>query len=466
MALSMRTHNRAGFAIGLCALLASVATAAGCASGPTGETPAQALTPDGVGRPDQVAGQIDVWGWNIAAKSLAKLVPDFNRRYPHVAVNVDMTGANLQTRFLLSLSAGVGAPDVSQLQMVDAPKYIATERLTDLTPVAARYEKSFSPSLWRNCLHNGKVYAIPWDMGPCAVYYKRELFERYGVAPEKIETWDDYMAAGKVILEKSGGRTKMLPLAPTSLWMMYEILLQQNGGQVFDDDGRIAVNTPQSKQVLETLRRLLASGICDEVAMWGHEFMAGLKSDSIATYPIAVWFGGTIKDTVQEYPGQKARWGVFRLPALEKGGLRTSNVGGSVLVIPDQCRQKAAAWAFIEYALCTREGQLAQYRHFDLFPAYLPALDDPYFDAPDPFYDGQKVSRLFATDLTKIPALNRTRDWVEATRYVEQSLTLWASRGMHSEGFFATLEQKLHRRIGREISPASLSLAEGQAHGR
>jgi lactose/L-arabinose transport system substrate-binding protein len=301
-------------------------------------------------------------------------------------------------------------------------------------------------------------------MGPCAVYYKRELFERYGVDPEKIETWDDFIAAGKVILEKSGGRTKMLPLAGTQLGAMYEILLQQNGGQLFDDQGRIAVNSPQSMQVLAVLRRLLESGICADVALWGHEFMAGLKSDTIATYPMAVWFGGTIKDTVQQYPGQAARWGVFRLPALERGGLRTSNLGGSVLVIPDQCRQKPAAWAFIEYALCTREGQLAQYRNFDLFPAYLPALEDPFFDEPDPFFDGQKVRRLFAVDLTRIPTLNRTEDWVEATRYLEQSLTRWAAGGMASEGFFATLEQKLNRRTGRAVSPGSLSMSETKTH--
>lgn len=444
--------------------MALAALVGGCGGKDSSDAPGAGLPAgDAPIDPAKVTGHIEVWGWNIAAKSLAKLTPDFNARYPNVSVNVDMTGANLQTRFLLSLSAGVGAPDVSQLQMVDAPKYIATGRLTDLTPVAARYEKQFSPALWKNCLYEGKVYAIPWDMGPCAVFYKRDLFERYGVDPETIETWDNFIAAGQVILRKSGGQTKMLPLSGTMLWPMYEILMQQNGGQVFDDQGRIAIHSPQSRQVLETLKKLLESGVAADVLLWSHEFLAGLKNDTIATYPNAVWFGGTIKDTVQEYPGQAARWGVFRLPALERGGLRTSNQGGSVLVIPDQCRQKAAAWAFIEYALCTREGQLAQYRNFDLFPAYLPALDDPFLDEPDPFYDGQRLRRLFTVDLARIPTLNRTADWVEATRYTEQSLTRWASGGRNSAGFFEVLEQKLQRRIGRDLAPASLSQTKGAA---
>ena len=32
------------------------------------------------------------------------------------------------------------------------------------------------------------------------------------------------------------------------------------------------------------------------------------------------------------------------------------------------------------------------------FPAYLPALADPYFQQPDPFYGGQKVGAFFATE--------------------------------------------------------------------
>src|SRR5579862_2962520 len=142
--------------------------------------------------PERLSGELTVWSWNIAAKSLQRLVPAFERRAPHVKVDVDMTGAQMQTRLMLSLAAGVGAPDVSQLQLTDAPHYIATERLADLSPVAEKYRALFPASVWDNCLLRGRVYAIPWDVGPCAVFYRRDLFRKYGVDPEKIDTWDDY----------------------------------------------------------------------------------------------------------------------------------------------------------------------------------------------------------------------------------------------------------------------------------
>ncbi len=407
--------------------------------------------------PDRLRGHVTVWSWNIAAKSLQSLIPDFRKLYPHVAVQVDMTGASLQTRVMLSLMADVGAPDITQFQLREAPRYIATGKLADLTPVAAKYRTMFPASLWANCTLNGHVYAIPWDMGPCAVYYKRELFRRYGVDPDKIATWDDYIEAGKQILQRSGGRTKMLPLGSNSLSDMFELLIQQTGGQLFDDQGRIAINAPQNRQALDLIRQMRAAGIGSDITLWSQEFLAGLSDESIATYPSAVWFAGTIKDSTKDYGTNKAVWGVFKLPAVAPGGPRVANLGGSVLVIPEQCPNKPAAWAFLEYALCTRAGQMAQYDRESLFPAFLPAAQDPRLDVPDKFFGGQRIERLFAADAPNLPKLNRTPAWTEAMNYLQQALSHWAATGMQSDGFFENLEEKLHRRLGLPISPLSLS---------
>jgi lactose/L-arabinose transport system substrate-binding protein len=436
--------------------VAACLCASGCDFVHQGATTKPAVIVDDGRPPAGVHGHINEWSWNIAAKALKHLTPAFNQRYPNIQVNVDMTGARMEARVLLALAAGVGAPDVTQFQISDAQRYISTGKLLDLTPVAMKYRDRFPKRLWANCLRKGHVYAIPWDTGPCAVYYKRDLFAKYGVEPDRIETWDDFIEAGKTIFAKSGGRTKMLAVGANGISPLFEILLQQAGGQVFDDEGRIVINSPQSAEVLALIKRMRESGVCSDVSMWSQEYMAGFNGDSLATYPMAVWFAGTIKDTVKDFAGTKPRWGVFRLPALHPGGSRVSNLGGSVLAIPAQCKNPQAAWRFIEYALCTVEGQTDQYRSMSLFPAYLPALKDPMFDEPDPFFENQKASRLFATDVDKIQALNRTPNWSEAQRYLDQAFSQWAASGMPNDGFFRTIEQKLHRRIGIPIGvPAS-----------
>ena len=415
------------------------------------------IDPGKLADPQKLHGHVTAWGWNIAAKSMRSLVPDFQKRYPNVDVNVEMTAANIQTRFLLSLAAGEGAPDVMMVQLHEAPRYIATGRMADLTAVAAKYQKDFPPAAWANCTGaDGHVYAIPWDVGPCGVFYKRDLFAHYGIDPEKIETWDDYLAAGRKMLKESGGRTKILPLGTPNLVHMFEMMLRQLGGQVFDAQGRIAIDSPEGRQVLDRITQLRDAGICAEVEWFKHEWLASFNDDTIASYPLAVWLSGTIKDTPGEYTDKRANWGLFKLPAMEPGGRRSSNLGGSSLTIPDQCENKEAAFAFIEYALCTRAGQVAQFRNYNIFPAYLPALEDPFFKQPDPFFGGQPLGAFFAEGVKDLPVMYRTPDWTETQDYMIQGLTGWATAPVASRPssgeLLHTLAGKLHRRLGREIA--------------
>lgn len=404
-------------------------------------------------------GDIQIWSWNIAAASLEKLIPPFQQKYPNVNVRIDMNATNLASRFLLSLAARVGAPDLSQLQVREAPRYSITGKLTDLTKAAKKYETAFAPSFWESCVYNGRIYALPWDMGPCAVFYKRDIFNKHALDPEKIETWDDYISVGKELVKKSNGHTKMLCVPTGNLADLFEIFLQQSAGQLFDAEGRVAIYSQETLDTVNLLKKLLEANISANIVSTSFEYFASFKSDTIATYPMASWFGGLIRDFAPDTAGN---WGVFRLPAYHPGGLRTSNLGGSVLVMPDQCTQKEAAWAYMEYAMCTPEAQLAQYRDFDLFPALLSTHQDPFFDEPMPFFGNQQVRRLFSLDIEKISVMYRTTDWMEAMRYVQQALSKWADTKQETpEQLMKSLEEKLSRRLNRPIAPSSSQLAKG-----
>ncbi|MEO7716055.1 MAG: sugar ABC transporter substrate-binding protein [Capsulimonas sp.] len=420
--------------------------------------PAAASAPLAALPADQVSGDVTVWSWSPAADSLEAIKPGFQKRDPNVHVHI-VTGARMITRLMLSLSAGVGAPDVTQLQRSDAPHYIATEQFEDLTPVAQKYQALFPKSVWNDCMLNGRVYAIPWDIGPCAVYYKKDTFAKYGIDPSEIHTWYDYIAAGQVILKKSGGRTKMLSMGSTALANMYEMLIQQNGGQIFDAQGRVAVDSPQSQQALGIIRKIVQSGISANIQPFGPEYLAGFNSDSLATYVNAVWLEATMKGMVESYPGPKAQWGVFRLPSMTPGGPYVSSLGGSVLAIPKQCKNKAAAWAFIEYALCTNEGQIGMYEK-GIYPGLLPALDAKEMDEPDKFFGGQPVGRLFAADVDKMNPLNRTADYGQASRYLTQALSQWYADGVPNRDVLGPLARRMSRALDRPIAPSTIGSAQ------
>ncbi len=447
----MNQTTRLNLPATLIGLLAATGLLSGCASNPAVNAPP--LTAQEATQPAK--GTITVWSWNIAAKALQDISPSFQQMNPGAHVNVDITGASMQTRFMLSLAADVGAPDVSQLQITDAPHYMATGKLADLTAVAAKYQSKFPASRWAECVMNGHVYAIPWDLGPVAIFYKRNIFKEYNINPSSIHTWADYIAAGKKIVALSHGKTKMLALGISGLADMFEIFLQQTHGQVFDDSGRIAVNSPQAHEALQMMRQIHAAGITSDINAYSQEWMAGFNDSSLATYPGAVWLGGIIKDSQTHYDTSTTKWGVFRLPAIQRGGVHVANLGGSVLVIPKQCANKTAAWAFVKYALCTKAGQLMQYEKESLYPSYMPALKSHVMDKPDPFFGGQPVGRLFATDVQKIWRINRTANWAEAESYIQQDLSQWAAAGMPHNHLLANLALSLHQRLDVPLAPTA-----------
>ena len=410
-------------------------------------------------RNEDVKGEIEVWAWNIAAASIKEVLPLFNEYYPNVKVNVNMNQTQIQSRFLLSLSSGVGAPDVTQFLISETQRYAATKRMMDLTYIVGKYEKDFIPSFWSNVVYENRVYAVPWGAGPCAVFYKRHIFDKYGIDPNTIETWSDYLDTGKVIYGKSSGKTKLFHFStagvPSGLDVIFEMLIQQNGGQVFDHEGRIAINSQQCLQAVRILRKIYDSKVTSNEPLYSHAHYASLNNDTVATYPTAAWWGGTIKDYA---PGTSGDWGVFKLPAIEHGGIRTSNLGGSSLAIPDQSKQKEAAAAFIEFVLCRPEIQNIQYEKFDLIPCLLSSFKDPMYKEPDPFFANQKVRKLFIQDIEKITPLNRNKDWLEAIGYLSSEFSRWAARKMEysEEQVLIRVEKKMHKRLKRDISPISL----------
>jgi lactose/L-arabinose transport system substrate-binding protein len=408
---------------------------------------------EGTSRSGQASQPIVVWAWNTPAKSLRQFMPSFRVKHPDIDVRVEMIGSNMsRARFLLALSAGIGAPDVAMIEIQNVQQYAATKTLADLTERASHYASSFPPAFWDNCVYDGRVYAIPWDMGPCGVFYKDAVFRRYGVDAAKIESWDEFIAAGRKIVTASSGQTRMLPLATGEMSHMFELLLQQAGGQIFDAEGRVAINSPEAGVALDVLQRLVEADISANIAAHGFEVYSSFNTDAIACYVMPVWYGGMIRDATQAAAARQLAWRVMRLPAMQPGGLRNSNRGGSVLVIPAQTQHFDDAWKFVEFALCDVDSQLAHYQQFHLFPAFLPAHRDKRFDRPDQFFGGQHVSRLFTQQLEEIPALNRTADWLQAEHYLNRALSRWAATGMEAPDFLQTLAVRLARRLGREAT--------------
>ena len=262
---------------------------------------------------------------------------------------------------------------------------------------------------------------MPWDSGPAVMFYRRDFYEKAGVDPESIATWDDFIAAGKKIMEANPGVVMTQgDLNGDTEWI--RMLANEQGCSYFSDDGQsITVNQPACVAALEKLKEIVDAGLMT-AADWTEKIQAN-NAGTVASQLFGAWYEGTIRSTSPE--DQSGKWGVYLMPSLTADGARAANIGGSSLAIPTSSDNKEAAWAYVNYALGTNEGQVTMLREFGLVPSLLSALEDPFVAEPLPFWGDQPVWQVVLDRLEKIKPIRGTPFFADADEIVQVAQTAY-----------------------------------------
>lgn len=351
----------------------------------------------------QPSGEITIWSWNIAASSLKATVEGFNKLYPDVTVTVeDLGNQQVFDKSLAGCAAGgEGLPDIVSIENFEAEIYWNQfpDCFVDLKTLGYTDEiASGFPDFKRTELEVGDVaYAMPWDSGPVAMFYRRDFYENAGVDPESIKTWDDFIAAGKKIQEANPGVVMTQgDLAGDSEW--FRMLANEQGCGYFSLDGEsITINQPACVAAMEKVKEMVDAGIIG-AADWGGKIAAN-NAGTVATQMYGGWYEGTIRS---ESPDLAGKWGVYQMPSLTADGPRAANLGGSSLAITNVSDNKEAAWAYVNYTLGTNEGQVTMLKEYGLVPSLVSSLEDPYVQQPQPYWGGQPVWVTILSTLDKI----------------------------------------------------------------
>lgn len=403
-------------ALGACAQGQGGGSSTGAAgSGSTAKTAEfcadQTADPSGVGEltPDpEISADLTFWGWyNIVPKAV---LDDFNKIYPNINVKfVDFSTADTHTKLTTALVGGAGAPDISMIQDRDAPRFWDLP-LYDLTDCVEPYLTTF-PDFKQAKVErpNGQVQAVPWEADAGIVVYRKDLFQKYGVDPASIETWDDYVEAGKTIVAASGGSTKMVMSLPQAndngmaghITSDFNMMLNQQGGAYFSDDGEVTVNGGEGVRALELVKRFRDDGITLDNVASGQAEVEAFQTDKVATIlqQASVSFG--LKSNLEAMAG---KWGVIKLPAFEPGGNRGAIRGGTSLAITTQSKNPEAAWKFLEFWLLRTDSRWVNYETGGLVEnIFQPAAQDERFLAGDPYFGGDKFLQVVAESAQEAP---------------------------------------------------------------
>ncbi|MFG2077972.1 ABC transporter substrate-binding protein [Nonomuraea maritima] len=385
----MKVTRRGTVLVGAALSLSLLASACGSSGGDSGGGATTASAGDVQAALD-AGGTLTVWAWE---PTLKQVVADFQTKYPKVKVNLVNagTGKDQYTALQNAIKAGSGVPDVAQVEYFALPQFALSKSVTDLTAFGAdKLEGTFTPGPW-NSVHSGSgIYGLPMDSGPMALFYNKEVFDKYGI--DVPATWDDYVAAAKKLHEADpkayiANDTGDAGFATSLIWQAGGKPYQVNGTDVtvnFGDAG--------TQKFASTWQQLISGKLLAPITSWSDAWYKGLGDGTIATLVIGAWMPANFETGVA---AGKGKWRVAPMPQWESGGKATAENGGSSLVIPEAGSSKALAYAFLKFA-DVDEGVKIRLDG-GAFPATTAELNSPEFkDKKFPYFGDQQVNQVLA----------------------------------------------------------------------
>ncbi|MFD8206968.1 ABC transporter substrate-binding protein [Streptomyces sp. NPDC059695] len=403
---------------------------------------------------DGDSGKITVWSWTSAAEALRGVVPSFERANPGIEVEIQDVGEPaIWDKITVGLaSGGKGLADVLHIGVDYLPGYLDKfpEGIADLSRLGAdRYEDAFVDGLWPTVMGKDRaVHALPWEVNPLGMFYRHDLFEKAGVDPASLTSWDDMIAAGPRIRAATGAQLIGLDKTGATQDMdFFQNLMQLQGAFYFDHEGRVTLASPAAVKALGVIKRLNDGGLLADTAGQG-TWKRLIGQGRLATAPEAAWAVGYM---AEKFPAQSGKWRVMQPPAAVPGGGRSVIVNSTYLAVSATSKRRKAAWRFIEHALTKPAEINRMYSSGSVFPALKAAYADPMFDAPHPFYGGQRVLKSLVDSLASGPgATNFTSDYSRALKLASDAQSQVLLKGADPADALGAAATQLAQQTGRQ----------------
>ncbi|MFO1144688.1 MAG: ABC transporter substrate-binding protein [Amaricoccus sp.] len=288
-------------------------------------------------------------------------------------------------QYRLWLAAGNADIDVYQTDVIWAPQL--SDSFVDLTEAAADVVKDHFPSIIASQTVDGKLVALPIFTDAPALYYRKDLLDKYG---EKVPTtWEELAATAKKVQdgERAAGSKDIWGyvfqgaayegLTCNAL----EWLKSNGGGTIIDADGNITVNNPEAVKALE-----MAAGWINTIAPPGvlsymEEESRGVWQTGNAVFmrnwPYAYALGNGGDSPI------KGKFDVAPLPSGGGDNTSAATLGGWNVAVSKFSPNKDAAISLAKF-LASTEVQKQRALQNSQLPTIISLYDDPDIAAKQP----------------------------------------------------------------------------------
>ncbi|HVO73228.1 MAG TPA: sugar ABC transporter substrate-binding protein [Ignavibacteriaceae bacterium] len=320
---------------------------------------------------------VNFWAMGAEGESIRKLIPEFEKEYPGIKINIQMIPWNAAQEKLITAYAGNNTPDACQLGNTWIPQFAALDAIENLDSFIERSrsvsKENFFEGIWETNRIGKSIYGIPWYVDTRVLFYRKDILKSAGYSsPPK--TWSElYDASKKVKALYKKGEEKYAIFIPTNEWADFVIFALQLGAPILKNNNSYGdFSGRKFKEAFDYLIRfhkekLSPIGITQVTNIYqalADSFVAMYISGPWHVPEFKKWMTGDIKD----------KWGTAPLPG-PNDSIGLSLAGGSSCVIFKNSEKKKEVWKFIEF-LSEPKIQAEFYHLVNDLPAVKSAWED------------------------------------------------------------------------------------------
>ncbi|MEV6546347.1 extracellular solute-binding protein [Streptomyces sp. NPDC051665] len=324
------TRSRRVQAAAAAVVLATLATACGGGSGDK-----------------QSSGPVTLqfWGW---ANGQDAVVKAFNAS--HTDVKLKYTKVTDQLTMQKQLSNAVkakNAPCLVQNTAEYVTSWVSQGALADISKYVSSSRSKFNAGSWATTQVQGKSYGVPTSSAPAFTIYRTDVFKKYGLkAPT---TWDEFIAAGKVLKKHGIKITNFAGEDPSTL----EVLSMQAGAHWYAIDGnswKVDFQDAGSLKAAQVIQDIIDNDLNSKLSFADYAAVQrNYDNGGTVTRQISTW---QMAGMVQNFTKSFGKWALAPWPTYTGEAAKTpagTNLTGSVTLVTNQCKNtqqaaEAALW--------------------------------------------------------------------------------------------------------------------------
>jgi ABC-type glycerol-3-phosphate transport system substrate-binding protein len=332
---------------------------------------------------------------------VAKQIPAIGAKYDIKVVDGGPGDDDVANQIRLALASGQNIPEIVTFNRIQVPEFTLADELVTLDEVIEPIKDDLYAGALQLSKYADHYMAVPLQVKSKMFYWRADLFEKGGVDPGKLVSFEDFINAGKALQEKAG--TNIMNLGPQpAAYLTGELVSAYPDTKMYADrDGNYTLTTNKAyADAFEIQKRLVDSGVTLKIDDFSSDWQPAVADNKIAGFLLSNWLKVFLPTFA---PDQKGLWKGGLWPQLTPYGDQRYGCegGGSVLVVMKRSPNAQAAVDYLRQVFLEKAGEMLVYQSYGATPLLKSAKDDFLEAVKNP----QKLEGMSEADFAKQPGV-------------------------------------------------------------